>query len=1299
MVPVQRQTSALHDATGQSKQRRGKRRPSSKAAAAVADRSNDNVVQAEAPAGDMENNSFMERSDASTTLLSVSNVLDERQLGWQSPRRITVHELPESPDETPICKAVGRSQRRQKQSTERLHTDKESRRYSSEAVKHIIESAELQRGGAKLSPRRQAELADRMSDWGQRQQASIETKRNHELTIAEDALAAPPLVHKSRPKLRPQEWQATASRLSVSVARRPAEADISPKSAKISADTAERMANRLHTKNHRHVARSERMKTPHAMSGRGLWAASSFSFRESGPDLSLNPVEFTGEMTDETVIIPTTETTGEEARTPKTGRRTPSASSSTTSVSVSGTDKWLAARRTVFSRPKIRTELAGLGLAELMRRASAVGIEPSRWQDIRNTDDPSAKVSLIELLLNNESPSARPIAPGSPKLSDSDTLAAKVGKLPPGKAGLAGLLALVGLGPPTGQRCAELAIAMVEKLGLHGPATAVTAHQQDGDRADTWLLSECGFTMVERRKLLKFLDALPFSKFSSDRRNLILHCLRKSKALGNLLTSNSRNRLVEAVRLRSFATGHTLITEGVLAANPSLYIIEEGEVIVTINGSEIERRGAGSWIGDWGLIERGPRATSARALTHVTCLTLSREDFDRLLGPLWKSQIPELIEKKTQLQDHITSAQDLVVPPSQFHAWNGDLDPAEDNLRTAVARTLTGTIEAEKEFNFWSEIVATHPEYIAKQHAADRRWDDDNRRLCEDALETLRDSVPKTIWKARQTILDDGRLSYRFRRRLLTNRILWFVWCSPSEIEDIPVSDLSTNYAYQGLDLTELRAIYICLPNEFSTNEQRVYRHDLRAKLIELTEKEAAGELLERERCHPVNRLQRSSARIVKLRAELTKLKVVELRTRAVAADVHPDVVEAARDNDRPRIALSELLIEKEIEQGRDNGWQWIDHEEPDDGTCIIAGREVEFAPARFGGRVIDISEASAFCANPLIANAQLANGDTIRGNIAVVQRGVCSFVEKALRCQEAGALAVIVVNTDDDLFVIGGAPGEQAVEVPIVVVGNASGRSLLEATRAVLVSLCFVRPEDGDESEEESESSPQNTPQKGEWDEKTEPEPESQWESPKPLMYHDELMAEIQLEARTRLQTVRALSPGRIFRHFAKHGSRMSLEQLDAGLQAVFGDALEVTRAELADILREVGVSSHPPPAPFDPAELQNVVFPTDSLGFVLAERLAASSRQRLLIVAEVKPSSPAAGLLAPGRVLSTAQRRPVAGWSWSHLIESGLLRQRPLVLGFRKLPPPPTSPPPLTSYTLDERCVWKQPFYVEHA
>ena len=124
-----------------------------------------------------------------------------------------------------------------------------------------------------------------------------------------------------------------------------------------------------------------------------------------------------------------------------------------------------------------------------------------------------------------------------------------------------------------------------------------------------------------------------------------------------------------------------------------------------------------------------------------------------LLGPLWKSQIPELIEKKTQLQDHITSAQDLVVPPSQFHAWNGDLDPAEDNLRAAVARTLTGTIEAEKEFNFWSEIVATHPEYIAKQHAADRRWDDDNRRLCEDALETLRDSVPKTIWKARQTIL------------------------------------------------------------------------------------------------------------------------------------------------------------------------------------------------------------------------------------------------------------------------------------------------------------------------------------------------------------------------------------------------------------------------------------------------------------------------------------------------------------------------------------------------------------------
>lgn len=41
-------------------------------------------------------------------------------------------------------------------------------------------------------------------------------------------------------------------------------------------------------------------------------------------------------------------------------------------------------------------------------------------------------------------------------------------------------------------------------------------------------------------------------------------------------------------------------------------------------------------------------------------------------------------------------------------------------------------------------------------------------------------------------------------------------------------------------------------------------------------------------------------------------------------------------------------------------------------------------------------------------------------GRVVVVQRGVCSFVAKARRVQEAGGVGVIFVNTDEELFTIG---------------------------------------------------------------------------------------------------------------------------------------------------------------------------------------------------------------------------------------------------------------------------------------
>ena len=57
----------------------------------------------------------------------------------------------------------------------------------------------------------------------------------------------------------------------------------------------------------------------------------------------------------------------------------------------------------------------------------------------------------------------------------------------------------------------------------------------------------------------------------------------------------------------------------------------------------------------------------------------------------------------------------------------------------------------------------------------------------------------------------------------------------------------------------------------------------------------------------------------------------------------------------------------------------------------------------------------------------------SVRGSIIVVERGECPFVNKAKVAQAQGALAVLVINTSDDMFGMP-APEEEAGKINIVV-------------------------------------------------------------------------------------------------------------------------------------------------------------------------------------------------------------------------------------------------------------------------
>ena len=72
------------------------------------------------------------------------------------------------------------------------------------------------------------------------------------------------------------------------------------------------------------------------------------------------------------------------------------------------------------------------------------------------------------------------------------------------------------------------------------------------------------------------------------------------------------------------------------------------------------------------------------------------------------------------------------------------------------------------------------------------------------------------------------------------------------------------------------------------------------------------------------------------------------------------------------------------------------------------------------------------------IANTQrtdgcedLINVSELAGKIALVDRGSCEFGSKALRAQEAGAVAVIICNFEEDAFAGGGGADGPAVQIP----------------------------------------------------------------------------------------------------------------------------------------------------------------------------------------------------------------------------------------------------------------------------
>ena len=128
----------------------------------------------------------------------------------------------------------------------------------------------------------------------------------------------------------------------------------------------------------------------------------------------------------------------------------------------------------------------------------------------------------------------------------------------------------------------------------------------------------------------------------------------KADALGRcpFFADLSRSELRELAKVTEdmeVEEGKSLTREG--AAGSEFFVIVDGEVAVTKDGSEIRTMGEGDFFGEISLLEDRPRTATVTAKTPLRFFVLTRQNFRALLA-----KQPELEEKVTSaLEERLRS--------------------------------------------------------------------------------------------------------------------------------------------------------------------------------------------------------------------------------------------------------------------------------------------------------------------------------------------------------------------------------------------------------------------------------------------------------------------------------------------------------------------------------------------------------------------------------------------------------------------------------------------------------------------
>ena len=130
------------------------------------------------------------------------------------------------------------------------------------------------------------------------------------------------------------------------------------------------------------------------------------------------------------------------------------------------------------------------------------------------------------------------------------------------------------------------------------------------------------------------------------------------------------------------------------------------------------------------------------------------------------------------------------------------------------------------------------------------------------------------------------------------------------------------------------------------------------------------------------------------------------------------------------QVPLNYSMLERLAQEGRDGNLE-------DDVTIV-------YRRAHFCNRDLHMPQLDVVLCEPEQADADLRNSHHLKGKVAVVKRGGNLFHEKTQRVTAAGALGLVIVNTEDALCDFG-AKGYSAT-IPVVMIKAKDAQTLLES-------------------------------------------------------------------------------------------------------------------------------------------------------------------------------------------------------------------------------------------------------------